>query len=239
MTNMHRHRSNVLSFVVGCVALSAACSQGPSRLSPAGPSTVLPDSGNGFSGWTASSTASSGRGFVVSEARGRKTVSGVGTVAHLRGECEPEEGQEYLSFVVQGVKVVTDENTAYFISPDSETIQGCGNLRNGTKVLVVAGEELNDDFSYTAESITIVDQPGGKPPQPVEGEGVVAALKGVCDSLTMVIHGYPVMTTTATDFTPDCESIKPGTRVRVTGVLGGNSVVADTVEVLESADDEP
>ena len=175
----------------------------------------------------------------MGEARGRKTVSGVGTVAHLRGACEPEDEEAYVSFVVQGVKVVTDENTEYFISADTDIEGGCGNLRNGTKVLVVAGDEPNDDFSYTAERVTIVDQPGGKPPQPVEGEGVVAALKGVCDSLTMVIHGYPVMTTTATDFTPDCESITPGTRVRVTGVLGGNSVVADTVEVLETADDEP
>ena len=236
---MHRHRSNVL-VIVACAAIAAACSQGPTQVSPAGPSTLLPDAASGFSGWTASSMASPSRGFVVGEARGRKTVSGVGTVAHLRGVCEPEEEEEeYVSFVVQGVKVVTDENTEYFISADTDIEGGCGNLRNGTKVLVVAGDEPNDDFSYTAKRITLVDQPGGTPPQPVEGEGVVAALKGVCDSLTMVIHGYPVMTTTATDFTPDCESITPGTRVRVTGVLGGNSVVADTVEVLEAADDEP
>jgi hypothetical protein len=198
----------------------------------------LPEgAGQGFSGWTTSSRAAAEPGVVFGAARGRKTVSGVGTVANLRGVCEPEEGEQHVSFLIQGVKVVTDENTGYFISADENIEGGCGNLRNGTKVRVVAGETPNDDYSYTAESITIVDQPGGRPPTPVEGEGVVAALKGTCDSLTMVIHGYPVMTTTATEFDPSCEAISAGTRVRVTGLLGGNSVVANTVEVLDSAEE--
>jgi hypothetical protein len=49
----------------------------------------------------------------------------------------------------------------------------------------------------------------------------------------MVVHGYPVMTTSSTAFEGgDCEAITSGTRIRVEGVLGGNSVVANTVEIL-------
>jgi hypothetical protein len=169
--------------------------------------------------------------------RGRSGVSGVGTVANLRGSCDPTGDQEHISFTVQGAKVVTDANTEFFIDAEEEPIEGgCANLRNGTKVRVIADTTQNADFSYTAQTITIVDQPGGPPPTPVEGEGVVAALRGECPSLTMVVHGYPVMTTSSTVFEGGtCEAVAPGTRVRVEGVLGGNSVVANTVEILPPA----
>jgi hypothetical protein len=172
--------------------------------------------------------------MAVTAARGRKSVSGVGTVANLRGSCNPSSDQEHVSFVVQGIKVVTDEHTDFFIDAEENPIAGgCANLRNGTKVRVVAAETQNSDFSYTAEAITIIDQPGGRPPTPVAGEGVVAALKGECPSLTIVVHGYPVMTTSSTVFEGGaCETIVPGTRVRVEGVLGGNSVVADRVGIM-------
>jgi hypothetical protein len=229
---MRRYRSSVLTFL-GCAALAAACSQGSTQLSPAGPSTVLPNADTVSSGWT-SATASTEPEFAVGDARGHRTVSGVGTVAHLQGSCNPQGTESYVSFVVQGVKVVTDVNTTYFIDAATDISGGCNNLRHGTKVRVVVGATPNADFSYTAQSITIVDQPGGKPPSPVQGEGVVAALKGGCPSLTMVIHGYPVMTTSSTTFTPDCSAITAGTRVKVTGVLGGNSVVAATVDVVQA-----
>ena len=168
--------------------------------------------------------------------RGHRNVSGVGAVANLRGACEPAVGQEHVSFNVQGVTIVTDENTEFFINAAADPIAGgCGNLRNGTKVRVVAAETANADASYTAESITIIDQPGGPPPTPIGGDGVVAALKGTCPSLTMVIHGYPVMTTSSTAFAGGtCDNIAPGTRVHVDGMLGGNSVVADSVRILSN-----
>lgn len=222
----------VVAFL-GSVALAAGCSQG---LAITGPSAVLPDASASaaIGGWIASSTASAMEPRSLSEARGRKSVSGVGTVANLRGSCDPTGDAEHISFIISGVKVVTDENTAFFINAAEEPIEGgCGNLRNGTKVRVTAAATQNADFSYTAEAITIIDQPGGPPPMPVEGEGIVAALKGVCPSLTMVVHGYPVMTTSFTEFAGGtCEAIVAGTRVRVEGVLGGNSVVANTVEIL-------
>ena len=223
--------------LIGSLVIVAACSQAPGSGSPTGPSALLPASSAAAPGWTALSTAPADRGMNLAAARGRKNVSGVGTVANLRGACDPAADQERISFNVQGVKVVTDENTEFFIDAQEDPLAGgCGNLRNGTKVRVVAAETPNADFSYTAEKVTIVDQPGGPPPTPVAGEGVVAALKGECPSLTMVVHGYPVMTTSSTAFGGGaCEELTPGTRIKVEGVLGGNSVVADTVEILAPA----
>jgi hypothetical protein len=229
---MHIYCFRFFAFAVS-VLMVAACSQTPGALTPSGPSAALSDTG-ASAGWTVSSAPAVDRGMNLAAARGRKTVSGVGTVANLRGSCNPTGTEERISFIVQGVKVVTDENTEFFINAQEDPIVGgCGNLRNGTKVRVVAADTPNADFSYTAEKVTIVDQPGGPPPLPVAGEGVVAALKGECPSLTMVVHGYPVMMTSATLYTGgSCENITAGTRVRVEGLLGGNSVVADKVEIL-------
>lgn len=229
-----------LSIVLGSVVVAAACSQGSVLQSPSGPSAVLSEPGAGalIGGWTTSAKPTNrtpgGPSLPPRGPGGRKNVSGVGTVANLRGVCAPTGDEEAVSFVVQGVKIVTDENTEFFIDAEEEPIEGgCGNLRNGTKVRVVAAEPRNADASYTAEAVTIIDQPGGPPPTSVEGEGVVGALRGTCPSLTIVVHGYPVMTTSSTVFEGgDCEAIVPGTRIRVEGVLGGNSVVADTVEIL-------
>ena len=223
--------------LVASVAAAAACSQQPSALlSPTGPSVVLQDTSAGVSGggWsTVSAGVSTGRGSDAGSGRGRKGVSGVGTVANLRGTCDPSGTEDPVSFNVQGVKVVTDEDTEFFIDAEEAIAEGCGNLRNGTKVRVVAAETQNTDGSFTAQTVTIIDQPGGAPPTPVAGDGVVGALKGTCPSLTMVVHGYPVMTTSSTVFEGgECAAIAPGTRVHVEGVLGGNSVVADTVEIL-------
>jgi hypothetical protein len=236
---MVTRRVRLLS-LIGPVAIATACSQSPGSQLSVGPSAVLPDAVTStvLSGWTRSSTAIvNERGTNWAMARGRKTVSGVGTVGNLRGSCDAAGAEEHVSFTVQGVKVVTDENTEFFINAQEDPVSGgCGNLRNGTKVRVVAAETPNDDLSYTAETVTIVDQPGGAPPVAIAGEGVVAALKGECPSLTMVVHGYPVMTTSSTSFGAGaCEDITPGTRIKVAGVLGGNSVVADTVEILAPA----
>ena len=225
------------SLLIVPVAMVAACSRPANTLSPVAPSAVSADAAAtaAVGGWiTLSAASATDNALSAAAAAGRKNVSGVGTVANLRGSCDATETAARISFTVQGVKVVTDENTEFFISAAEEPIEGgCGNLRNGTKVRVVAAEESNADGTYTAEAVTIIDQPGGPPPTPVEGEGTVGALKGTCPSLTMVVHGYPVMTTSSTVFEGgDCEAITSGTRIRVEGELGGNSVVASTVEIL-------
>ena len=98
--------------LVASVAAAAACSQQPSALlSPTGPSAVLQDTSAGVSsgGWsTVSAGVSTGLGSDAGSSRGRKGVSGVGTVANLRGTCDPSGTEAPVSFNVQGVKVVTD-----------------------------------------------------------------------------------------------------------------------------------
>jgi len=123
--------------------------------------------------------------------------------------------------VVRGVRVSTTEETTYEIGE-------CGNLRPGSKVRVEGDFE---DGSLTATSIAIIDQPGG---HPVTGEGTVGSLRGTCPALTMVVRGYPVMTTSNTTFTPtdSCTDIRPGSRIAVTGDIFGNSVLATEVELL-------
>jgi hypothetical protein len=143
-------------------------------------------------------------------------VAGEGTVASLSGECPT------LTLVVRGVRVETTEETTYEIG-------GCGNLRPGSKVKVEGDFEV--DGAVTATSILITDQPGG---QPVAGEGTVGSLTGTCETgLTMVVHGYPVMTTSSTTFTDgECADVRPGSRVAVTGEIFGNSVLASDVKLL-------
>jgi hypothetical protein len=188
---------------------------------------------DGVSGWAASASSSADLAFEVGEAKGGPKgpkVSGAGTVAALSGSC-PD-----LAMVVQGVKVKTDATTTFFIDgfeDAADVAGGCGNLRPGTKVKVEAAATPNADGSYQAVSVTILDQPGGKPPVGVSGGGTVAALKGTCPTLTMVVHGYPVMTTSSTTYVGgSCSDLAPGTRVLVDGLLAGNSVVAASVEIL-------
>lgn len=223
------HRPSRLVSFVGVVAMTAACSQGTAQLTPTGPSVALPATGLSAAGWSTSSIPAA-MTFAPGSNRGsgKKKVSGVGTVANLTGSCDDDT----LKFVVQGVRVTTDGLTLFYIDPNEQIVGGCGNLRPGTKVKVEADEEPNTDGSYHAVSVTIVDQPGGKPPQSVEGEGTVAALKGTCPTLTMVVHGYPVMTVSSTQYTAGaCEDLKAGSKIHVQGTLAGNSVVASTIEI--------
>jgi hypothetical protein len=145
---------------------------------------------------------------------GRKKVAGEGTVASLSGACPN------LSMNIHGVRVTTNSSTVF---ENGE----CGNLRPGTKVVVEAD---SDARSVVATRIRIVDQPGrgGE----TEGEGTVGSLKGTCPTLTMVVNGISVMTTSATTFEDGtCASIRPGTRIRARGTFQGGSLLATEVRI--------
>src|SRR5262245_54595105 len=206
-------------------AVAAGCSKN-GMTSPSGPSSVSASLPAGFR--TADDVVSPMAGNHTpggpnggnqtpggpSTPRGPK-VAGEGTVANISGECPT------LTMVVRGVRVSTTEATTYEIGE-------CGNLRAGSKVLVEGDFEA--DGSVTATSIVITDQPGG---HPVAGEGTVGSLRGVCPALTMVVRGYPVMTTSSTDFVDGpCEDLHPGSRIGVTGDIFGNSVLASQVKLL-------
>jgi hypothetical protein len=146
----------------------------------------------------------------------RGHVGGEGTVASLTGTCPS------LSMVVRGTRVRTSAST--------EFVDGaCGNLRNGTKVEVEG--DTTDGGGLDATRVRIVDQPGGGGQGRMSGEGTVAAVRGTCPTLTMVIRVYSVMTSAATTYVGGtCENLRPGAKVLVTGLNQANSLMAETVE---------
>src|SRR5262245_52873774 len=180
MSRIHS-RMLVLMSAIAVVAAASACSK-TAGMSPAGPSAITASVPSGFqtTGDAVSPMAGNGSPGGPTGPRGPK-VAGEGTVASLAGECPT------LTMVVRGVRVSTTEETTYEIGE-------CGNLRPGSKVLVEG--DFETDGSVTATSIAITDQPGG---HPVAGEGTVGSLKGACPTLTMVVRGYPVMTTSSTE----------------------------------------
>ena len=145
---------------------------------------------------------------------GRRRVAGEGTVASLTGTCPN------LRMVVNGFDVSTNEATVFESGE-------CGNLRPGTKVQIDGDTE--SDRSLVATRVRIIDQPGGRP---VEGEGNVGGVHGTCPTLTMVVSGHPVMTTSSTVFTGGaCTDVVPGSRIFVRGTIEGGSVLATEVEI--------
>jgi hypothetical protein len=141
-------------------------------------------------------------------------VSGEGTVASLFGTC-PD-----LRMVIHGMRVTTNSSTSFGTAE-------CGNLRAGTKVRIDATTQ--SDGSFLATTIRIVDQPGGKP---VDGEGNVGGVKGTCPTLTMVVSGHPVMTTSSTKYTGGtCSDLRPGARIVVRGTIDGGSVLATEITI--------
>ena len=209
------HSLTFLVAIVVAVSATAACS-GSSPQSPVGPSATGAPLPSAFqtSSEGLSPTATNRSPGAPMTPRGPK-LAGEGTVASLSGECPT------LTMVVRGVRVTTTDETTYEIGE-------CGNLRAGSKVRVEG--EFETDGSLTATSIVLTDQPGGRP---VAGEGTVGALRGTCPTLTMVVRGYPVMTTSTTTFSGgECVDLHSGSRISVTGDLFANSVLATEVKLL-------
>lgn len=146
---------------------------------------------------------------------GRKKLGGEVTINNMTGTCPN------LTLNIHGVRVTTNSSTVF---ENGE----CGNLRPGTKVVI---EVETEGTGAVAERIRITDQPGGRPRE-VEGEGRVASLKGTCPTLTMVVNGVSVMTTSQTVFLDGtCSSIQPGTRIKAKGTIEGGSLLATEVHI--------
>jgi hypothetical protein len=201
----------MMSVVCAVAAVAGACSGSGTQQMTLAPSAVAAPASN-----SAALNSSFGISLDGAQTQGQKQkVAGEGTVGSLFGTC-PE-----LQMVVRGVRVTTDSSTTY---EDGE----CGNLRAGTKV-AVEGDFDSDSGSVLATKIKLVDQPGGVP---IEGEGTVGARFGTCPTLTMVVHGYPVMTTSETTFVDgECEDIKAGMRIAVKGSFAAGSVLASEVTI--------
>lgn len=149
-----------------------------------------------------------------------KKVSGEGTVGHVTGACP------VLSMIVAGTHVNTTASTAFENG-------ACANIREGTKVVVTG--DTQTDGSVTAVLVRITDQPGGHGHDHFDGEGTVGTTTGACPTLTMVIEGYSVITSSTTVFTGGaCSDLRAGTKVSVAGTNAGNLLMAETVAILRA-----
>jgi Domain of unknown function (DUF5666) len=220
---MRKTQISVFVALLSGALVSGACSNGMTRLSPSAPSAAVTSVAGG-GGFSAYSVADSPAGQFAPMGGGRGAhFKGEGTVANITGDC-PD-----LRMIVRGVVVTTDTDTAYVVG-------GCGNLRPGTKI--AADVEQQEDGTFLATEITILDQPGGTH---VRGSGTIGSMRGTCPYLTLVIHGYAVMTDGDTTFDGvECEDLKQGDKVEVTGELeeGASVVIAESIKLVEGGEEE-
>jgi hypothetical protein len=143
-----------------------------------------------------------------------KKARGEGVIGAITGTC-PE-----LTLVITGTRVGTTAATQY--------VNGsCETLRPGTKVRIDG--QLYPGGEATAERIEILRVPG----RPISGDGVVATVAGSCPTLTMMVRGVAVSTTSETVFfNGTCEQIVSGTHIDVAGEYDGTQVVAQSVTIL-------
>lgn len=143
----------------------------------------------------------------------KKKVNGEGTIGAITGACPT------LTMVITGARVQTTAATEYING-------GCATLRSGTKVKVHA--ETQPDGRILAERVETLRAPG----RSISGDGEVSRVSGACPVLTMTVRGYPVRTSATTTFTGGtCESIRPGTKIDVTGTADDTGVDATKVEI--------
>jgi hypothetical protein len=201
------------------------CSEGVTRQSLVGPSPLADTqstqsmSASPWNTWnvapadTPTNTSPPGNTTPPAPGSGKK-ARGEGVIGAITGDC-PE-----LTLIITGTRVFTTATTAY--------VNGsCQLLRPGTKVTIDG--ELFPGGSATAERIEVRGIPGQ---QRVSGDGVVGQVSGSCPTLTMSVRGVKVTTTGATTFTEgNCEDIRSGTHIDVTGDYDGSEVAATEVKI--------
>jgi hypothetical protein len=204
-------KSRLSGLTTALLALTAvACSDGASRRSPLGPSPVAaapPQTAGSLEGWAAANGWSAMADGRVAVADGL-VVEGTDVIGSVTGNCPSR------SITVRGVPVAVTPSTA-FSAPLSCVSLEPGMPVNVTAVLV----QTSSGFSVTAINLSSPQGASVKAPTPnrrgerVGGEGIVGAIRGSCPSLTMVISGYTVQTTDATEFKTACEAMRQGAKV--------------------------
>jgi hypothetical protein len=148
-------------------------------------------------------------------------VEGTDIVTAITGGC-PDA-----TIVVRGVPVELTATTEF---DDGLT---CELLAVDMKVKVSALLTYSDS-GYTAQAtrVELVGNGGGRGKK-ASGEGVVGAITGSCPTLTLVITGTRVSTTETTEYVNGtCESLRPGTQVKIDGELHpGGEAVAEKIEI--------
>jgi uncharacterized protein DUF5666 len=130
------------------------------------------------------------------------------TSASIEGTLTSKSGVPPV-LVVGGTIVTTTSATEVRRRGD---VQDLSVLQIGM-TLHVEGTRLNDG-SIVARMVQIKDDQLGAP---VEIEGSTGGLKGACPVVTFSINGFSIVTDGTTTFTPDCSTLKSGTKAKVKG----------------------
>lgn len=230
-----------------CAALAAGCSEGVSRQSLTAPSPITDSTSATVSSVMADRTAGGGtRGeaAVWAASHGWATaadglvVEGSDSITAVSDACPTK------TITVRGVPVALTSATT-FTAPLT-----CATLAVGTSVKVTALLTVTaTGFTVTATNLAPAGDDGGTdggtdggsetPNTPggggkkARGEGVVGAITGNCPTLTLVITGTKVSTTATTEYVNgSCESLRPGTKVKIDGELKpGGTAVAEKIEI--------
>lgn len=233
---------------VACL-LFTGCSDGVARLSPSAPSPVV--AGAGSVALTADRSQGPGRSASAAEewaaSRGFTTVAdglmveGTDAITAVEGTCPAR------TITVRGVPVALTAATTY-----GGTLT-CATLATGMTVRILGVLTFTPTgFAVTATQLSLpvgsapgdgeddgedggddAAQGGGKK---ANGEGTIGAITGTCPELTLIITGTRVKTTAATTYVNgSCESLRPGTKVKIDGRLyPGGSATAEQIEILRT-----
>ncbi len=134
-----------------------------------------------------------------------------GIVASLAGTCPN------LTFTLEGVTIHTSSKTVF----DGGK---CGDLQNGMRAGAI-GPKLPDG-SVDAEHVKMAAAPPPPPPPPSTVGGPVKSLSGTCPSLTFVLSGTTVRTSSATTYEGGaCADIKNDVRLGAMGPKASDGAI--------------
>jgi hypothetical protein len=111
----------------------------------------------------------------------------------------------------------------------------CDQIVPGSQIEAVGTRNAEGQLVATKVEPSNDDEQGGNSGRGKKGrgEGVVGAITGSCPTLTLVITGTKVSTTATTEWkNGTCESLRPGTKVKIDGELRpGGTAVAEKIEI--------
>jgi hypothetical protein len=122
----------------------------------------------------------------------------------------------------------------------------CADLRAGARVAITGTKKDTESFvritSLTFKTTTGTTTPPAAGGRPVEGEGVITAVKPgtSCPSLSFYINEYLIAVAASTVFDAgSCADLAVGTRVHVKGTITDTNVTASSVSVQSQSPARP
>jgi hypothetical protein len=138
-------------------------------------------------------------------------VEGIDVVGDVTGTCPRR------TITVRGVPVAVSPSTTFTAPLTCEALSAGKQVKvTGLLTYSSSGFSVNATELAAAGGETDQKPPAGRRGERVNGVGVVGVITGACPSLTLVISGYRVQTTSDTGYVGGtCESLREGTEVDV------------------------